>query len=134
MYLDREFRKSRHFLLRFFVVVAVFLDLSIVVHSQFKLAGFTSTAMAFNKDSVPTEVSPQFRPRTACFIAPPGGVAINVRDDPDGETINRLRAGREVIIVEMSRDSGGKIWARVKGMYKGVLRHWGWVFKAYLDC
>lgn len=72
--------------------------------------------------------------KDTCNVSAPGGIAIHVRDSPDGILINNLRHGRELSVSSVSLDKKGRPWAYVEGSYKGKWRRWGWVFKAFLIC
>lgn len=69
-----------------------------------------------------------------CQVTDPTGTPLNVRARPNGRVINRLRNGRQVVILRMARDTRGRPWAYVGGYYKGQWREWGWVFREFISC
>ncbi len=69
-----------------------------------------------------------------CKVTDPTGTLLNVRNQPNGQVINKLRNGRKVEILESSRDNRGRSWVYVGGYYKGNWRNWGWVFREFVSC
>jgi hypothetical protein len=71
---------------------------------------------------------------TVCKIMDPTDTALNIRDEPNGRVINRLKNGREVYIKQNRTDSKGRPWVLVTGSYDGEYRVWGWAFREFLVC
>ena len=69
-----------------------------------------------------------------CYVTDPTGTPLNVRSEPNGRRINRLRNGREVYIQEVGYDNKGRSWAYIAGYYKGRWRNWGWVYREFISC
>lgn len=69
-----------------------------------------------------------------CFVTDPQDTGLNVRSEPNGRLINRLRNGREVFIQEIGYDARGRPWAYVAGYYEGQWRNWGWVYRELISC
>lgn len=60
-----------------------------------------------------------------CQVTDPTGTPLNVRTEPNGQVINKLRNGREVYILEIAYDSQDRPWAKVGGYEQGKYRIWG---------
>jgi glutaredoxin len=60
--------------------------------------------------------------------------SLTVYRQPNGESINALRFGREVEILSETSDNGGKKWVKVGSEYNGGYQQWGWVIKNHLTC
>lgn len=69
-----------------------------------------------------------------CIVSDRSDFALNVRDSPQGEIINRLKNGREVEIREFEQDQNGNLWGYATGQYKGAFRVWGYLFMPDLEC
>ncbi len=69
-----------------------------------------------------------------CIVSDRSDFALNVRDSPQGEVINRLKNGREVEIREFDQDQNGNVWGYATGQYEGAFRVWGYLFMRDLEC
>lgn len=71
---------------------------------------------------------------SVCKVTDPTGTPLNVRDAPNGQKINALKNGREVVIINTGTDAKGRAWARIAGDYEGKQRVWGWVLREFISC
>lgn len=69
-----------------------------------------------------------------CKVTDPTGTPLNIRDQPNGKVINKLRNEREVYITETTYDDRSRPWVYLEGYYKGEYRHWGWAIREFVSC
>lgn len=69
-----------------------------------------------------------------CKVTDPTNTPLNIRDQPNGKVINKLRNEREVYIIETSYDDKHRPWVYLGGYYKGEYRQWGWAIREFVSC
>ena len=69
-----------------------------------------------------------------CKVTDPTNTPLNIRDQPNGKVINKLRNEREVYIIETSYDDKDRPWVYLEGYYKGEYRQWGWAIREFVSC
>lgn len=69
-----------------------------------------------------------------CYVKDPTGTPLNVRSEPQGKIINKLKNGFAVDIIDVKYDKKGKQWAKVGGILNDKPGEIGWVYMDYLDC
>ena len=69
-----------------------------------------------------------------CKVTDPTGTPLNIRDEPNGKIINKLRNDREVYVTDTTYDSKNRPWVYLEGYYKGEYRHWGWAIREFVSC
>ena len=69
-----------------------------------------------------------------CKVTDPTNTPLNIRDQPNGKIINKLRNEREVYITETSYDDKDRPWVYLEGYYKGEYRQWGWAIREFVSC
>jgi hypothetical protein len=62
---------------------------------------------------------------TVCKVADPTGTPLNIRSYPGGNVVGKIRNGKRVRIIEITRDDRGKLWANIGS---------GWVVREFLAC
>lgn len=67
-------------------------------------------------------------------VTDPTGTPLNVRDEPNGKVINKLRNEREVYITETAYDYRNRPWVYLEGYYQGDYRQWGWAIREFVSC
>lgn len=73
------------------------------------------------------------RNRRVCAVTNPIDTALNVREQPNGRVINRLKNDRRVYI-DTTANHRNIQWAKVSGYYRGKYRTWGWVLREFISC
>ena len=69
-----------------------------------------------------------------CKVTDPTNTPLNIRDQPNGKLINKLRNEREVYITETRYDDKDRPWVYLEGYYKGEYRQWGWAIREFVSC
>ena len=69
-----------------------------------------------------------------CKVTDPTGTPLNIRDEPNGKIINKLRNDREVYITRTTYDNKERPWVYLEGYYKGEYRQWGWAIREFVSC
>jgi len=69
-----------------------------------------------------------------CKVTDPTETPLNIRDEPNGKIINKLRNDREVYITDTTYDNKNRPWVYLEGYYKGEYRHWGWAIREFVSC
>lgn len=69
-----------------------------------------------------------------CKVTDPTGTPLNVRDEPNGKVINKLRNEREVYITETAYDYRNRPWVYLEGYYQGDYRQWGCAIREFVSC
>ena len=69
-----------------------------------------------------------------CKVTDPTETPLNIRDEPNGKIINKLRNDREVYVTEVAYDSRNRPWVHLEGYYKGEYRQWGWAIREFVSC
>lgn len=69
-----------------------------------------------------------------CKVTDPTRTPLNVRDEPNGKVINKLRNEREVYITETAYDYRNRPWVYLEGYYQGDYRQWGWAIREFVSC
>jgi hypothetical protein len=69
-----------------------------------------------------------------CKVIDSTGTPLNVRDKPNGNTINSLKKDKEVYILETTNDEQNRSWVKIAGYHEGKYRTWGWAIKKYINC
>ncbi len=69
-----------------------------------------------------------------CNVTDPTGTPLNIRDEPNGKIINKLRNDREVYITRTTYDNKERPWVYLEGYYKGEYRQWGWAIREFVSC
>ena len=54
-----------------------------------------------------------------CKVTDPTETPLNIRDEPNGKIINKLRNDREVYITETTYDNKDRPWVYLEGYYQG---------------
>lgn len=69
-----------------------------------------------------------------CKVTDPTNTPLNIRDQPNGKIINKLRNDREVYITQTTYDSNERPWVYLEGYYQGEYRSWGWATREFVSC
>lgn len=69
-----------------------------------------------------------------CKVIDSTGTPLNVRDSPNGNTVNSLKKGKEVYVLETAKDQQNRSWAKIAGYHEGKYRAWGWAIKKHISC
>ena len=69
-----------------------------------------------------------------CKVTDPTGTPLNIRDQPNGKIINKLRNDREVYVTDTIYDSRDRPWVYLEGYYQGEYRSWGWAIREFVSC
>lgn len=69
-----------------------------------------------------------------CKVTDPTGTPLNIRDEPNGKIINKLRNDRKVYITRTTYDNKERPWVYLEGYYKGEYRQWGWAIREFVSC
>lgn len=69
-----------------------------------------------------------------CKETDPTGTPLNVRDEPNGKVINKLRNERKVYITETAYDYRNRPWVYLEGYYQGDYSQWGLTIREFVSC
>lgn len=69
-----------------------------------------------------------------CKVTDPTGTPLNIRAEPNGKIINKLRNDREVYITKTTYDYKDRPWVYLEGYYQGEYRYWGWAIREFVSC
>ncbi|MEY2928136.1 MAG: hypothetical protein RL367_2613 [Pseudomonadota bacterium] len=69
----------------------------------------------------------------SCTVADPTNSPLNLRSSPNGGILAQLPNGRQVDIIQTTRDGKGRSWALII-TYDGAQRQRGWVYREFVSC
>lgn len=82
----------------------------------------------------PSLSSTNTKTERVCKVIDSTGTPLNIRDTPNGKTINQLKKGKEVYVLETAKDQQNQSWVKIAGYHESKYRTWGWAIKKYINC
>jgi hypothetical protein len=83
--------------------------------------------------AAPAPPVPQGTVAKSCTVADPTNTPLNLRSRANGDILAQLPNGRQVDIIQTTRDGKGRSWALII-TYDGAQRQRGWVYREFVSC